>query len=93
MSDNQCTRCGQTGHRASHCPWPTGLAMQTSTATSARCGSCCSGERSTGANGCASGWLESIGAGDQTRPSGCIEMPLSSGQAETAATEVTGGEA
>lgn len=22
MSDNICTRCGQTGHRASHCPWP-----------------------------------------------------------------------
>ncbi len=22
MSDNICTRCGQTGHRASHCHWP-----------------------------------------------------------------------
>jgi len=20
--DNTCTRCGQAGHRASHCPWP-----------------------------------------------------------------------
>lgn len=22
MSELTCTRCGQTGHRASHCPWP-----------------------------------------------------------------------
>ena len=21
-SDTQCTRCGQAGHRASHCRWP-----------------------------------------------------------------------
>ena len=93
MSDNQCTRCGQTGHRASNCPWPTGLVMQTSTGTDAKCGSCCSGGRSTGANGCVSGLLESSGAGDQTRHSGCAQMRRCSGAAETVASEATGGEA
>ncbi len=28
MSDNICTRCGQTGHRASHCHWPAGTAVE-----------------------------------------------------------------
>ena len=28
MSDTICTRCGQTGHRASHCHWPAGTAVE-----------------------------------------------------------------
>lgn len=63
MSDNICTRCGQTGHRASHCPWPSSVALahitraadqcQTTTDTAAKCGSSCSGASSTACSGCA----------------------------------------
>jgi len=41
MSDNTCTRCGQTGHRASRCPWPIGEARAFSTV-----GPLCVGRRS-----------------------------------------------
>jgi hypothetical protein len=103
MSDNICTRCGQTGHRASHCPWParafaprrcdSGGRMcsvtMSSTATGAKCASSCVGGCSTAGTGCVSGSPPQPGA--ETRSS-CAVMRPSNGRAGAVGSLGTGGD-
>lgn len=54
-----------------------------STATAAKCGSCCSGACNTGAIGCTTGWQEWPEPEAVLRPDACETMPPSSGHEET----------